>query len=297
MAGKYNPKIVGASVIGFALVAGAYVVSNFNKASIQLPQNSAVSTVEIATREPIIVTDNNQNGIEDWRDEFVTSEPIHLDQATSTYRPPDTITGKMAVGFMEDLIRSRGYGQFGSTDEEIINRTVGKLTVESDNKLYDTPDVIVLSEWTDRDIVNYANIAADIIKRNNVPDLDSELIILKDILDSRDESRIEELNTLAEVYRRYRDETLNLPVPAFLVKEHLDLINTYHAIYKDIEGMTLVLDDPAVTMLRLKRYEDDATGLGLALQNVYLALEPHAHLFTVEDPAVLFVTFSPDFKI
>jgi hypothetical protein len=32
--------------------------------------------------------------------------------------------------------------------------------------------------------------------------------------------------------------------------------------------MSKVLDDPTVSLLRLKRYQDDASGLGHALQNI-----------------------------
>ncbi len=82
-----------------------------------------------------------------------------------------------------------------------------------------------------------------------------------------------------------------------MVKEHLDLINTFHAIHKDIEAMSAAIDDPAFALLRLKRYEDDASGLGYAMQNMFFALDDYAHLFKVTDPATLFVIFSPDFQI
>lgn len=89
-----------------------------------------------------------------------------------------------------------------------------------------------------------------------------------------------------------RDESLLVPVPKLFLKQHLDLINTYEAIYKDIYAMTLSLEDPAVALLRIKRYEDDALGFSLALQNMYDALEPHAGLFTANDPALLFANFN-----
>ena len=296
MKGQINPKILGASIIGFALVAGAYTISNFGKSSASLPQQATVASIEVAPREAIAVTDNDQNGIEDWRDEFVTTKPVLLTEAVDTYKAPETLTGKLGIDFMESIIEARGFGPFGRSDEEIIADTVNILSKETAHDLYDTPDIIVLEEWSDKDIVNYANIAADIISRNSNSDLEGELAILQDILRDKNESRLEELKKLSEIYRLYRDETLNLPAPAFLAKQHLDLINTYHAIHKDIEAMTLVLDDPAVTLLRLKRYEDDATGLVLSLQNLYLALEPHADLFSANDPALLFVAFSPDFQ-
>ncbi len=295
MQGQLNPKIIGATIIGFALVAGAYTVSSFGKP--RLPTQTAnVQSTTPTQRVSISVTDNDNNGIEDWRDEFVTTAPVILNQDASTYVPPDTLTGQMGINFMEGLIRSRGYGPFGSSDIEVIGNTVNNLVKETSNTLYDTSDIIIMREWDNQDIVNYANTAAATIYKHSVRDIEGEVLILQDYINTRDEGSLNELKTLVKVYEGYRDDTLKIPVPAFLAKEHLDLINTYHAIYTDIQAMTLALSDPAVSLLRLKRYQDDATGLAYALQNIYLALGPHASLFTIDDPATLFVLFSPNYQ-
>jgi hypothetical protein len=93
-----------------------------------------------------------------------------------------------------------------------------------------------------------------------------------------------------------RDATLAIPVPAFAAKQHLDLINTYHALYESISAMAISFEDPALTLIRMKRYQDDATGLDFALQNMYQSFEPYASLLGPDDPALLFVIFSPDFN-
>ncbi|MCA9355129.1 hypothetical protein KC865_01075 [Candidatus Kaiserbacteria bacterium] len=291
-----SKKVVGATIIGFALVALAYTVGNFGerKNAVQPASVRATSPVE---RVSIEVTDNDNNGIEDWRDQFVTTAPVVLDKASSTYVRPETLTGKMSIDFMENIIRSRGYGEFGRSDEEVISDTVNYLVRETADKLYGKSDITIMEEWDDQDIVNYANTVAATLYRHNIPNMDSELTILNDIVKNKEENRVVELKSLMNAYRNYRDDTLKIPVPKFLAKEHLDLINTYHAVFKDIEAMSIALEDPVVSLLRLKRYEDDATGLGYALKNMYLALEPHAGLFTTEDPAVLFVIFSPDYQL
>ena len=76
-----------------------------------------------------------------------------------------------------------------------------------------------------------------------------------------------------------------------------DLINTFNAIEQDIEGMTLAFSDPAVTLLHLKRYQDDATGLAYAMQNMFFALKPYGDKFKPDDPASIFIVFSPDYQI
>lgn len=288
---NFNPKIIGATVIGFALVAGTYTISNFS-VNRELPQREVASVIQAKARAPIAVVDNDNNGIEDWRDEFVTTEPIILSRATSTYAPPDTLTGEMGINFLEGIISARGYGAFGRSDEKVIADTINILDTATTQKLYDTPDVIIIQDWEDQDIVNYANTVASAIINNNLPNIDSELLILRDILTNGNTDRVTELTALADAYKRNRDVALATPVPVFFANQHLDLINTLHAIHQDIEAMAVATVDPALTLMRVKRYEDDAQGLSIALNRLLHGLEEYSNLFTANDPAMLFITFN-----
>jgi len=60
--------------------------------------------------------------------------------------------------------------------------------------------------------------------------------------------------------------------------------------------MQLVFSDPVVALMRVKRYQDDAIGLSLALQNIYNVVLPYASVFEPNDPAVLFVVFDPNYQ-
>lgn len=295
MQGQINPKIVGATILGFALVGGAFTASNLTTPK-EFPTAAAVVTAA-PQRDSLTVADNNSNGIEDWRDEFVTSKPIVVDVATTSYVLPDTITGKMSVDFLENILQSKGNGPFGNTKEDIIENTVTDLTKEVERKIYDTPDISIITQYNDTDVINYANTVAATVYSNSIPGMEGELSILYDILENDNKDRIPELKKLVGVYENYRDDTLKIPVPALMVKQHLDLINTYQAIYEDISAMMLILDDPIVTLLYLKRYQDDATGLAYAFQNIYKAIEPYSDNFGKDDPAVFFGIFSPDFQI
>jgi len=98
------------------------------------------------------------------------------------------------------------------------------------------------------------------------------------------------------VYRATLEDTVLIPVPEFLTKQHLDLINTYQAVTEDVEGMLMNESDPIVTLIHLRRYQDSALAMYYALENMYMALEPYAELFSVTDPALFFVRFSPDYQ-
>lgn len=297
MEGKLNPRIIGAFIVGFALVAGAYTLSTFGQSRFK-QQTASVTTAQTAPRVAISVTDTDANGIEDWRDEFITTQPIIINETPVDYEPPTTLTGQLGINFFQDYIRSKEYGPFGREQEEIVSDTVNILTEQTAYELYDTPDITILNKWSDQEVLTYANTIALAMTNNNIAGAEGELQVLQKILDHKEANPqdVAKLEALAGAYAAMRDQTIATPVPGFLVKEHLDLINTYHAIHKDIEAMSIAIVDPAFALMRLKRYEDDAAGLGFALANMYQGLVPYASLVGPEDPALLFVIFSPEFK-
>lgn len=291
---SFSPKIIGSVIIGFAMIAGAYVLTNFGESTASQPAN--IQAAKPAERVAIVVTDEDNNGIEDWRDEFLDTKSIVVAETVGEYVPPETLTGRTGIQMVENIAQARMSGLFGATNQEIVDGTVDALINETKLELYDIEDIDIMLEWEDSDIVNYANTLAVTMIDNSNSDLGYELDILHDITRRGKTERIDELKQLVEVYRGYRDDALKVPVPEIFAKEHLDLINTYHSVWQDLDAMLLALEDPIVTLLHVNRYQDDALGLAYALENLYLALEPHAGLFTVEDPAVLFVFFSPEYK-
>jgi hypothetical protein len=221
-----------------------------------VPPQGASAIQSAPLRVAIDVGDKDNNGIEDWRDDFVTTEPIVVntnDSSSEVYTQPDTITGKLGINFIQNIIRAKGYGEFGPSEDEIIGSTINDLERQTSFLIYDTPDILIQENWVEADIRTYANAVASVINQNEVPEIEYELATLQDAVNRNDRGRLSELKTLADMYKNTLEETLAIPVPSILVKQHLDLINTYLAIHKDIEAMTLSFDDPAYTLLRLKR--------------------------------------------
>jgi hypothetical protein len=298
--GQYlNPRIIGASVIGFALVAGAHVTSNFGEPREVIQPVQALTKEAPPQRVSIAVTDTDEDGIEDWRDSFVdNSAQVITSQNHATYTPPTTVTGKTTISFMGDIIDSRLYASpLSRTDDEIVAKAVNSLDAVAAIKLFEIRDIDIMDEWDDQDVVNYANTLASAIYRNDAPGLDNEMEILYDIVKVGNTERISDLKTLQTAYKGLLAETLLVPVPQELSKTHLDLINTYQAIYEDISAMIASLDDPLLGLVHIKRYEDDTYGLALALENVYLAIEPYSELLKPEDPALFFSTFNSAYQL
>ena len=289
----FSTRTIGAIAVGCALVAGAHTISTFGAPATTQPATLAVA--ETTQRLPITVFDADQNGIEDWRDEFIETAPIVIEDTADVYTPPETLTGQLGVDVIEGYLRHKTYGDFGPTPDSIIEDSVNRLTEETNHTLFDTKDIIIMNDWPEETVVTYANaLALSLMNASNNGVTDDELTILSDIVRQQNTDRIDELTILADSYATLRDDALAIPVPAIFQKEHLDLINTYHAVHTDIAAMANAIDDPVVSLMRIKRYEDDVIGMSYALANLYNALVPFAAAFSPDDPALRLVNFSPD---
>lgn len=288
-----NQKVVGSIVIGVALVAGAYTLSNFGQPPIDMP--AAAITAQAPLRTPITITDEDDNGIEDWRDQLLPPEAATIDVSTSTVEAlPQTITGQMSINLIEGFVRSKIQGPFGSSQEELVEAAVSDLTSKTEQPLFDTKDIILMTTWNEDDIRNYANAMALAIQNNSIEGIDQELNVLYDIMVNGKTERNDELVVIAGIYKDILNDSLNIPVPSILLKQHLDLLNSYNALHMDVDAMSQTSTDPALSFMRFKRYLDDAEGLRLSLENMFTALTPYQSVFSSNDSALLFNNFNPN---
>jgi hypothetical protein len=292
MFGGENQKVIGACVVGLALVAGAYTVSNFGKQT-ELPAIAVYS--KAMPRVAVKTEDKDNNGIEDWRDTFVSAKPVVLDKAsTAPYSIPTTTTDILGINLFQSIVNAHAAGPFGKTKDQIVNDAANDLAKLANDTIFDVKDVTIIQNWNDNDVKNYANTMAGIVLNVDVKPKSNEAEILNDIVTRGNSARMGELKEIAVGYKTILDNSKTVPVPAIFVKQHLDLLNSYNALSKDIAAMTLVDADPALTLVRLRRYADDATGLKLSMEEMNSSLKPYYHLFGGSDQAIFFADFSPD---
>lgn len=292
-----NQKILGAFVVGFAMVAGAYTLSNFNAPKIDTSNEPVygLAAATTADRNYITVSDANDNGIEDWREEFVNDTPLIIDSEVVgpiQYTPPTSITDTVGIQLFQNFLQAKGRGNVGPTTDQVVTDAAELLrTTAVQDYIYKLNQIQVIASSDDA-IRTYANTLGQILINNNV-ESEGELVIIQRAMQSENPEELAKLDPLITMYKNLRDQTLATPVPAGFEKQHLDLINVYNAVYATLDGMKLAFADPVVALLRVQRYQDDTTGLRLALQNMYSSLVPHVRLFTESDPAAVFLVFSP----
>lgn len=289
--GLFNTSITKAFLIGFAIVGTAYGSSTLKNNVTQVGNVGTVAAAEIPLRVAIAVSDSDNDGVEDWQEEFLDTPPIILADTSDVYVFPDTYTGKAGIQFFQGVLESKMYGTIARDEKDVINSVVEGALPAARDQLYDLESIVSIP--TDGTTVrNYGNDVAQAILDHSNVDSRSELRLLEALLQNPNEDLMEALSGRMNAYRGLAKTMLSTPVPDQFVKEHLDLINSYTAVAKDIESMMLVDSDPMQSLVRLQRYEDDMLGLALSLQNIYQAIEPFAKNFTADDPALILVNFS-----
>ena len=296
---QYDSRLIGAFVIGFAIVAGAFTVNNMTKEVVSPNQQASLAVVDEAPeRNLITVQDSNNDGVEDWQDQFLTAEPIIVKQTATDYTPPNTLTGQVAINFMQNYISGKANG-FGPSDEQLVKNTVDSIKVEATDRMYSLRDIKISDDNSSDSVKNYGNAMANAILDNATTEKTrSDMAILNDIVSKNEvtDKDIADIKLIAQVYKGTLEDTLIIPVPREFTKEHLDLINVYSALYNDAEGLTKLIDDPMKALLRIKRYQEDMQGLTVALENIYRALDKSSYVFQSTDNASLFASFSPNFN-
>lgn len=295
---KNHSKILGSLIIGISMVTLAFLLNSMQKSDTN-KNKTALKEGTAPIRTEINVYDINEDGVQDWQEEFVSATPVVFN-STEEYVPPTTLTDQVGITYFQNSLSARTYGPFGRSQTEIINDTIDGVVVNAaTDKIYTLKDIKVTSDTSGQTVRAYANAMASALINNDDPTAKNEketlrLVATKGALDAND---LTNLKKLEKIYEKTIADSLKTTVPNNLTKEHLDLINTYQAIYVDIASFSKLTEDPLITLMRLKRYEDDSLGLNLALKNIYKAIEPYAEYFEANDTALIFASFAADFNI
>ncbi len=289
-------RIVGALIIGSALIGSAYTLKNLGAES---GAGSAVSdntdsivavTSPSNERDYIKVTDSDSDGLHDWEEALLKDSPLMLAiQAEGDYQLPNTLTGQFSLAFFENMIQSK---QSGAKGEVLATEAIASLESKAEDKLYIKHDIKTHTDNSLDALTAYGNAIGGILISNNPPNAKSELEILEIALAGEDDIVLAELDPIIAGYQAVKKDLLNLTVPAQAAKVHLDLINVIEAVTNDIKAMREVFNDPLLTMLRMKRYPDDAAGLYYALRNINALLVEFGVKFKADNSGFILHAFT-----
>ncbi len=280
-------RIAGAFLVGATLVAVTFVMGGRTVP----PSPSGSLSATVVEREYVKPTDSNGDGVPNWQEELLQEDTIVVPAASSTYKEPNTVTGKFALRFFEDFVRSNMYGAFGKSKEEIAQQSAQVLIDQAVDELLTEKDITHFDTDSTQALRVYANQVALILTAHPNTN-DNEAIILQDYLRYGKPERLKEIEPIALAYTTIVKNLLETQVPQAYVKQHLDLLNALNAVREDVRGMQKIEDDPMYTLVRFKRYPDDVLGMSNAISNLFNALYLEGGVrFDVGDPVLKLMVF------
>ena len=263
---KPQRSILVATIFGVLLIVSAYIFGTYST-----PSNDEATTQKVG-REYVKPEDKDSNGVPDWQDNLLGDDSIDIaENASSTYKKPTSVTGRFGVSFFEDMLRSKMYGVFGKTNEELASTSADKLRREAMDELFSEEDIAVFDTTDSLVLKTYGNQVATILTSHPNKG-ESELYILQDYLRYENKETLTKLEPIALAYTTMVKDLLEMQVPNRYTKQHLDLLNALNAVREDIRGMQKIDEDAMYSLLRTKRYEDDVLGMANAVKNLFNTL-------------------------
>ena len=282
-----NPRILGAFLVGGVILGLAYFFAPTTAEKARIDASVSVVAGPAPEREAIKVTDTDEDGIPDWKEELRVVEPILVEvpEVTDTYTPPDTLTGTIGVDMLKGVLESKYKGSLGTNQEDILKSLQGEITEAASDSLYYEKHITIDSNSDNETLRIYGNKIAEIAALYEKPDyIDHELFWTREAVLAKDEEMLKELDPIIASLKAMRDAMLRTPVPEPVVKEHLDLTNTYNALYIDTLAFQDSFIDPMKSVARSRRYIDDAFGLKNALTNLYSKLVSYGVTWGPDEP-------------
>lgn len=271
--------LLGTVLVAFALIKG-------QQPSAQQTDGQLTVVTEAPERTFLQPEDSNENGIPDWQEALVRTEVLaaSLPSASSSNWKPQSLTDSFTVAFIEGYLRNKTYGQLGRSQEDFASLSADMLGEKMLDKPIGQQEIMIDSRTDTEALRAYGNGIMAIMNKYPAPP-ENEVTIIDNALRANNPQALEKLDPILNAYRGMVVDMKLIPVPSTYVAEHLALINTYQGVANDIEAMRSTFTDPALAMVRMKRYKSDVTAMAeaiMALVNKLVKVDKVR--FAKEDP-------------
>jgi len=296
-----NPRVVGALVVGIALVVCAFYV----RGSAANTSLEAAIAVADTPRKYVATSDSDGDGMRDWEEELYGTNPAQADKlaqarltSDSVDREtiddiPDSMTKKFAISFFSDYLKQAGTGE-EMTEEaktKFLEEAAGYAAQESVDRSFTSAD-LSLGANNDSDAIRaYGNRVADALTKHTVS-TESEIVILERALQTDNAAELAPLTEIVESYSKSLSDLLTMQVPPAFAEEHLELLNALLAVHNNIAAMQKAFSDALPAMVRFQRHPDDMVALAETLSAIATALRLHGTSYGPDEPGNIWNAFS-----
>ena len=285
-------RIYTAIIVGIVMVSGAL----YYNLTHEPPQADTGTSALQSERKHIAVVDSDNDGVPDWQDDLIDTEPIFLNATnTEPYVMPDTVTGQLVYQFTNDVTALDSLGLLSANKETLVRETILDLEKKTAAHKYAETDLTNIITTSDPEALQaYGNLVALTIVTNKTSE-ENELEIFSRMTADNNPKHLEKLKVIEDQYTAIIDTLLTMDVPQQYIFEHLAIVNSFSELKQDVYGMQLFFDDPTYTSMRYRRFYGNVLGMASVLHDLYDALYLDEKIpFADDDPLRILVDGLPN---
>ena len=217
------------------------------------------------TVSDIIAKDTNLNGIPDWEEslwglnptvdgqknkEFIKKkrENITLGNTNNDIdnSDPENETDRLAREFFSSFMALKQSNTLNSNAIQNISDSMSKQVGNTD-----LPDIYTLNQiqttpTSKASLIKYQSDLEKVTTKYQNADFGNELAIMADAMQNEEPTSAQDLSTIANTYRSMAKDMSKITTPKNVIRDHLELVNSYEKIGTALDKMSEVLDNPIV---------------------------------------------------
>lgn len=200
---------------------------------------------------------------------------------------PKTHTELFSEAFISTYLNSKIVGvPFSSQMDTLSTLALPPLPPVT---THTTNELLIIKNASNDIIHSYGNAVGSILKEN-APNVQNELVILLQAFKDNDPSILSDLNTTAMAYERNAEALLLIRVPQNIADTHIELINSFMLVSRDLRYMALLFNDSLSALAGMNSYFITSEKLISALSALTTFLEENTSFTPSEDGYVFMST-------
>lgn len=203
-----------------------------------------------------------------WQNELGSINPseTQTNQTEEATTSTETATDAISRTLMSNYLALKQSGTLDQTSaQKLVDQTANYVDATYNNTAQITQLMNVVADNGQQSITDYGENLGNIFKNNKTSEAKNELDIITQALSTKDQSKLNELDSIIAVYKKTTDELAEMPVPKTFVKVHLDIVNGAYQITLALIETKATLNDPFKGLAAIQLYGQGATTFGQAV--------------------------------
>ncbi len=200
--------------------------------------------------------DQNRDPLVVGPDDSILLSSASLINETDSITKDRTVTEDLAIKLFTSYMKLKpGDGLNTINSDELVSEVISRTVRRTNAISYNIRDVDVV-ENPNEEVVSLYDAGLTRILRPD-PSMKNDLIILKQILETKNADELTTFDTSMKYYREIVAEMLLLSVPKPISTEHIKAVNALSRVTENIESMKAVFVDPLSALVGVKEYIDN----------------------------------------